>query len=168
MTRSSLAAALLPAIQTILGISQPARLLHKACCWHTRITTIRHRRTKPRSTCRAHPRSRNRGISENGFDYGSLSAAQCGSRPKTATLTILRAAICGSYPKIATLTPPQRSQMQVSSDSRRASTHYRIRGTPARASLCHNGVRRTTSSKVKRTITRTPARRRADSRSRSI
>ena len=106
MTRSSLAAALLPAIQTIPGISQPACLLHKACCWHTRITTIRHRRTKPRSTCRAHPRSRNRGISENGFDYGSLSAAQCGSRPKTATLTILRAAICGSYPKIATLTPP--------------------------------------------------------------
>ena len=47
MTRSSLATALLPAIQTILGISQPTCLLHKACCWHTRITTIRHRWTKP-------------------------------------------------------------------------------------------------------------------------
>lgn len=47
MTRSSLAMALLPAIQTILGISQPTCLLHKACCWHTRITTIRHRWTKP-------------------------------------------------------------------------------------------------------------------------
>lgn len=46
MTRSSLATALLPAIQTILGISQPTCLLHKACCWHTRITTIRHRWTK--------------------------------------------------------------------------------------------------------------------------
>ena len=47
MTRSSLAMALLPAIQTILGISQPTCLLHKACRWHTRITTIRHRWTKP-------------------------------------------------------------------------------------------------------------------------
>ena len=47
MTRSSLATALLPAIQTILGISQPTCLLHKACRWHTRITTIRHRWTKP-------------------------------------------------------------------------------------------------------------------------
>lgn len=47
MTRSSLATALLPAIPTILGISQPTCLLHKACCWHTRITTIRHRWTKP-------------------------------------------------------------------------------------------------------------------------
>lgn len=46
MTRSSLATALLPAIQTILGISQPTCLLHKACRWHTRITTIQHRWTK--------------------------------------------------------------------------------------------------------------------------
>lgn len=41
MAHPSLTAALLRVMQSSSGISQPARLLHKACRWHTRITIIR-------------------------------------------------------------------------------------------------------------------------------
>ncbi len=58
MAHHSPTAALLRVIQSSSGISQPTRLSHKACRWHTRITSIRISRT---TTC--HPcRSRHRPI----------------------------------------------------------------------------------------------------------
>ena len=51
MARSSLTAALLRVIRTSSGISQSARLLHKACHWHTRIISIRSCRTIPFPSC---------------------------------------------------------------------------------------------------------------------
>ena len=51
MARSSLTAALLRVIRTSSGVSQSARLLHKACHWHTRITSIRSCRTIPFPSC---------------------------------------------------------------------------------------------------------------------
>lgn len=102
MTRSSLATALLPAIQTILGISQPTCLLHKARRWHTRITTIRHRWTKPSfavsqagtcGSCHDAPLTvshkllhdgRNRFISGNGYT-GRLSPQPSMSHSQKAT-----------------------------------------------------------------------------------
>ena len=41
MARPSLTVALLRVMQSSSGISQPARLSHKACRWHTRIISIR-------------------------------------------------------------------------------------------------------------------------------
>lgn len=122
MTRSSLATALLPAIQTILGISQPTCLLHKACCWHTRITTIRHRWTKSSfavsqagtcGSCHDAPLTvshkllhdgRNRFISGNGYT-GRLSPQPSMSHsPKSHDSTFPGKAEHGSQPKTATQT----------------------------------------------------------------
>ena len=104
MTRSSLATALLPAIQTILGISQPTCLLHKACCWHTRITTIRHRWTKP--------------------SFAVSQAGTCGSchdAPLTVSHKLLHDGI-DSFPEMATRTGSPRSQVRATPKNSHDST----------------------------------------------
>lgn len=106
MTRSSLATALLPAIQTILGISQPTCLLHKACCWHTRITTIRHRWTKP--------------------SFAVSQAGTCGSchdapPPQSAINCCMMAGI-DSFPEMATPAGSPRSQVRATPKNSHDST----------------------------------------------
>ena len=64
MARPSLTAALLRVMQSSSGISQPARLSHKACRWHTRITSIRI------------PKQIAKGVAPNPFESGATHSGR--------------------------------------------------------------------------------------------
>ncbi len=68
MAHHSPTAALLRVIQSSSGISQPTRLSHKACRWHTRITSIRISRTTKCHSCRGRHRSINHIPKRSGSD----------------------------------------------------------------------------------------------------
>lgn len=67
MAHPSLTVALLRVMQSSSGISQPARLLHKACRWHTRITIIRIPETFQHAVSQVA-----KGMAPNPFESGAI------------------------------------------------------------------------------------------------
>lgn len=67
MAHPSLTAALLRVMQSSSRISQPARLLHKACRWHTRITIIRIPETFQHAVSQVA-----KGMAPNPFESGAI------------------------------------------------------------------------------------------------
>ena len=71
MARPSLTAALLRVMQSSSGISQPARLSHKACRWHTRITSIRIPKTFQHAVSQIA-----KGVAPNPFESGATHSGR--------------------------------------------------------------------------------------------
>lgn len=71
MAHPSLTAALLRVMQSSSGISQPARLSHKACRWHTRITSIRIPKTFQHAVSQIA-----KGVAPNPFESGATHSGR--------------------------------------------------------------------------------------------
>ena len=71
MAHPSLTAALLRVMQSSSGISQPARLLHKACRWHTRIISIRIPKTFQHAVSQIA-----KGVAPNPFESGATHSGR--------------------------------------------------------------------------------------------
>ena len=71
MAHPSLTAALLRVMQSSSGISQPARLSHKACRWHTRVTSIRIPKTFQHAVSQIA-----KGVAPNPFESGATHSGR--------------------------------------------------------------------------------------------
>lgn len=71
MAHPSLTAALLRVMQSSSGISQPARLSHKACRWHTRIISIRIPKTFQHAVSQIA-----KGVAPNPFESGATHSGR--------------------------------------------------------------------------------------------
>lgn len=71
MAHPSLTVALLHVMQSSSGISQPTRLLHKACRWHTRITSIRIPKTFQHAVSQIA-----KGMAPNSFESGAIHSGR--------------------------------------------------------------------------------------------
>ena len=71
MAHPSLTVALLRVMQSSSGISQPARLSHKACRWHTRIISIRIPKTFQHAVSQIA-----KGMAPNSFESGAIHSGR--------------------------------------------------------------------------------------------
>lgn len=71
MAHPSLTAALLRVMQSSSGISQPTRLSHKACRWHTRVTSIRIPKTFQHAVSQIA-----KGVAPNPFESGATHSGR--------------------------------------------------------------------------------------------